>query len=498
MISLAVVLTLWHWTGLGVTLVAGLSAVVHVLLYKRDPRSAAFWLVIVGMIPLLGSVMYLLFGINLIRRQARQLGHDLVLPALEEKGVGCGLEVAGETVVGELAVKVEPGMSDVDCMLAGTLDRVSRFPFVEGNEVRVLKNGDEAFPRILEAVRGAQKSVTLASYIFESTGVGALFVEALADAVGRGVEVRVMVDDAGTRYGWPPVTRELRRRGVLVRRFMPNRFITRLITLNLRNHRKVLVVDGVVGFTGGMNIRQGNMLKEAPAHAVQDLHFEVRGPVVAQLQMVFAEDWLFCSGELLGGEVFFPRRSEEGGSGSGVVAIGLPDGPDADVEVMPTALLAALNAAKRRVCIATPYFLPSPILQAAMTLCAVRGVEVVILTPARNNIPVVSWAARTLYPGLLAKGCRIFESPPPFDHSKLFLIDDHWCFVGSTNWDPRSLRLNFEFNLACYGVGLSGDLRAEFDRKLGVSQEVTLAQLEAQSLGARLRNGVARLFIPLL
>jgi cardiolipin synthase len=133
-----------------------------------------------------------------------------------------------------------------------------------------------------------------------------------------------------------------------------------------------------------------------------------------------------------------------------------------------------------------------------MTLCAVRGVEVVILTPARNNIPVVSWAAWTLYPGLLAKGCRIFESPPPFDHSKLFLIDDHWCFVGSTNWDPRSLRLNFEFNLACYGVGLSEDLRAEFDRKLGLSQEVTLAQLEAQSLGARLRNGVARLFIPLL
>jgi len=472
---------IWVWVSLAIAL----GAILHVLLKKRDPRSAAYWIVIVTFVPLLGTLFYLLFGINLIRR------HGKKLRSLVDHHEGGG---AGEGFACPLPQRLDEQLHGADCQLAETLNRISRFPFTTGNHIRVLHNGDEALPRMIEAIEGAAKSVTLCSYIFESTGIGETFVQALAAAQRRGVAVRVMVDDAGTRYGWPPVTRELRRLGVPVRRFMPNHLVTRFLTLNLRNHRKLMVVDGELGFTGGMNIREGNMLKRDPDHPVQDLHFEIQGPVVGQMQHVFAEDWEFCCGETLDGEAFYPMIKEVGQTS----AIGLPDGPDADVEVMPTALFAALNAARTSVKILTPYFLPNPTLIAALNLCAVRGVEVTIITPAENNIAVVSWAARTLYPELLKKGCRVFHSPGPFDHSKIFLVDEVWSFVGSTNWDPRSLRLNFEFNIACYDLELGQRLAQEVEVKREVSQPVTLEELAAAPFGQRLRDGVARLFIPLL
>ena len=168
------------------------------------------------------------------------------------------------------------------------------------------------------------------------------------------------------------------------------------------------------------------------------------------------------------------------------------------MEVMPAAFFAALNAAREEVKIITPYFLPNAVLIAALRLCAVRGVKVTILTPAENNIPFVGWAAQTLYPELLAVGCRIFESAPPFDHSKIFLIDGVWSFLGSTNWDPRSLRLNFEFNLACHDAELCQRLAAEMDAKMVGCREITHEMLEAAPVFQRLRNGFARLFIPAL
>ena len=478
------------WLGAAVSLAVMVSALTHVLLRKRDARSAAYWVVIILFVPLLGTLFYLLFGINYIRRQGRNLRPGTT-SGTASSGVLPGATALEACV---LPATIDAKERGGDCQLALTLDRISRFHFTNGNAVRALHNGDETLPIMIRAIQEAERSVTLASYIFEATGIGAEFVEALAAATRRGVEVRVMVDDAGTRYGWPPVTRELRRLGVPVRRFMPNRFITRLLTLNLRNHRKLMVVDGRLGFTGGMNIREGNMLSRKPSHPVRDLHFEVRGPVVAQLQQVFAEDWEFCCGEVLEGEAFFPELTEVGGSS----ALGLPDGPDADVEVMPTALFAALSAARQSIRILTPYFLPSPTLMGALKLAVLRGVEVEILTPERNNIPLVSWAARTLYPELLEGGVRIFESPPPFDHSKIFLVDEAWSFIGSTNWDPRSLRLNFEFNLACHDGELAARMRQEFDTKKAESVAVSLEALGKATPGERLRNGVARLFIPLL
>lgn len=481
----ATVILEWHWGTISLailTLSLSITSLLHLLIHHRDHRSAAFWFALIVFSPLIGACLYGLLGINFVRRRGQQY-RGSIGPAYHEP------------------LPDFPAFSDADPLqlerdglLAITLDRISRFTFSDGNCVEPLVNGDQAMPAMLEAIHQAKVSVTLSSYIFEAHRIGNDFVEALAAAHRRGVQVRVMVDDAGTRYSWPAVTRVLRKRGIRVHRFMPNRFVLRLLTMNLRNHKKILIVDGKIGFTGGMNIREGNMLARSPAHPVQDLHFKITGPVVEQMQRVFAEDWQFCSGEILEGETWFPPVEPVGETH----VLGIVDGPDEDLEVMPVALFAALSAAKERVCVMTPYFLPTTILMAALKLCATRGVEVTIVTPAQNNIPVVSWAARTLYPELLEAGCRIYESPGPFDHSKLLLIDGTWSCIGSTNWDPRSLRLNFEFNLACRCRVLNARLMEIFDAKKQTCQEITLDSLQETSVPIRLRNGFARLFIPVL
>lgn len=472
-----------QWTVLAVEIVAVSAALVHVILRKNDPRAAAYWVALIALVPLLGPVLYLLLGINIIRRSGKRY-RDAV--PVDEQG-RLASYVAAMLPEWETEVQSMPG-------LVTSLNTLSRMSLVGGNTVQVLRNGKEVMPAMLEAIESATASISLLSYIFEVNGIGMRFVEALERAVKRGVEVRVMVDDAGTRYSWPPVTGEMRRRGIPVRRFMPNHFIGRLLTMNLRNHRKLMIVDGRIGFTGGLNIRQGNMLEENPPHPVQDLHFKVRGPVVMQMQQIFGEDWQFCTGEVLEG----PRWYTENEMPGDVSAIGLPDGPDDNTQPLSFAIATALHEAKREVRVLTPYFLPPEPIFSALIACALRGVKVQVLVPSQNNIPLVKWASRTIYAPLLKKGVRIFEGAPPFDHSKALVIDGVFSLIGSTNWDPRSLQLNFEFNLACFDDKLAHELTAEFDRKRSLSQEITLESLDAQTLPERLRNGVARLLIPLL
>ena len=466
------------FAGLAVSL--SLLALFHLLIKHRDHRSAAFWVALVVFLPFFGACLYGLLGINFVRRRGRHY-RGTIGPAYRDPAPICPLFEDSE-------------FADRDCSLAVTLDRISRFKFTSGNHVSPLLNGDEAMPAMLEAIRNARETVALCSYIFEANHIGADFVRELVSAHQRGVQVRVIVDDAGTRYSWPPVTRELGMQGVPVKRFMPNRFLIRLLTMNLRNHKKLLIVDGQLAFTGGMNIREGNMISRNPRHPVRDLHFKVTGPVVTQMQRVFAEDWAFCDGEVLEEKLWFHDATTNGK----VHALGIIDGPDEDFDVMSIALFAALNAARLSVKIVTPYFLPPATLMAALKLCATRGVDVSIITPEKNNIALVAWAAQTLYPELIEAGCRIYESPAPFDHSKILLIDDTWSCLGSTNWDPRSLRLNFEFNLVCHNRNLCENLAAIFATKKTESREVTEAFLAAMSLGVRLRNGISRLFIPLL
>jgi cardiolipin synthase len=257
----------------------------------------------------------------------------------------------------------------------------------------------------------------------------------------------------------------------------------------------LLALDGQTAFTGGMNIRHGNVLATSPRHPVQDLQFRVEGSLVAQLQAAFANDWAFTTGEALDGEKWFPKPRP---TDRGVIARVITDGPDGDFEKLRLTLLAALAEAQTSVQILTPYFLPDPALITALNLAVLRGVRVDIILPARSNLPYVHWASRAMWWQVLERGCRIWLTPPPFDHSKLMIVDEHWVLLGSANWDARSLRLNFELNVECYGREFAHEMAAVLGKKLHGAHEVTLAEADRRSFLTRLRDAIARLFSPYL
>jgi cardiolipin synthase len=323
--------------------------------------------------------------------------------------------------------------------------------------------------------------------------VGQQFVEALFEATRRGVEVRVLVDAAGARYSRPRIDKVLENRGIRVARFLPMA-LKRLPYFNLRDHRKIMVVDGSVGFTGGMNIRQGHWIARSHRRPVRDVHFELRGPIVSQLQEVFAEDWQFSAGESLVGAPWFAELEPQGPT----LARGIPDGPDADLDALNWTILAAIGSARSSLKVATPYFLPDPIHANALKLASLRGVAVDIVLPSRSNLPYMDWAMWGQFWTVLDHGVRLWLSPPPFDHSKLMVVDDHWTLFGSSNWDPRSLRLNFEFNVETYCDELGPKVSALIDERIAASRQVTKEDLDRRPLHLRLRDSVAGLASPYL
>lgn len=464
----------------GFHFLAALLASIHTLLNKRDSRAAALWLGTIWFLPVLGPMLYLALGVNRIRRRAIFFGAHKTIARPVPKNLG----------------ETQPSGVEHLTMLARVVGRVVAQPLTPGNCFQPLVNGDEAFPAMLAAIESAQKSISLVSYIFDNDASGKQFADALTRAVERGVAVRVLIDAAGTRYSWPPITQRLRHTKVPVAKFLPASLLTpwRVTTINLRNHRKVLVVDGTTAFTGGMNIRHGNLLTAKPKSPVQDLHFRAGGPIVAQLQEAFAADWEFTTGETLDGDLWFPELKECGDA----IARVITDGPDADFETARWTLLAALAEAQNSVQILTPYFLPDSTLITALNLAALRGVRVDIILPEKGNLKFVDWASRALWWQVLERGCRIWLTPGPFDHSKLMIMDGHWVLFGSANWDARSLRLNFELNVESYGRDFAQQMGRIMENKLRSAREMTLAEADKRSYPAKLRDAIARLFSPYL
>ncbi|MDX1384888.1 MAG: phospholipase D-like domain-containing protein, partial [Thermoanaerobaculia bacterium] len=365
-----------------------------------------------------------------------------------------------------------------------------------GNRVTPLRGGDEAYPEMLDAIAGASRSVLLSTYIFDHDRAGTRFLEALAAAGDRGVEVRVLIDSVGARYSRPRMPRKLAARAVPVAEFLPPSFPLRNPYVNLRNHRKILIVDGGVAFTGGLNIREGCLLAlEPPAKApTEDLHFRVEGPVVGSLFDAAALDWEFATGEHLTG----PAWRLDIRRGGSTLARSVPDGPDEDFETIRTLLLGALSVARHRVGIVTPYFLPDQVLVSALRVAALRGTEIDIVLPERGNLRLVRWASTAQLWQPLAAGCRVWLTPEPFDHTKLMVVDGAWSFVGSATWDARSLRLNFELNLECFDEDLAAELEGLVAEKKAAAHRLTAEELASRPLPLRLRDGVARLFSPYL
>jgi len=458
---------------------------VDAVLRKRHVPAIVGWVGLAWLAPVVGALAYYLLGVNRIRRSAS---------ALERK------VLAGPPAAGPCALPDPTRGAALEAMHAGFEGlaqlggRLTGRPLLGGNRIEPLIDGDEAFPAMLAAIESAERSVTIVSYIFDNDFAGRSFRDALARARDRGVEVRVLIDDVGSRYTKPTMVSELRAAGVPAAAFLPTRVPRLFKYANLRNHRKIMVVDGRIGFTGGMNVRAGHWHARSPEAPVRCVHFRVDGPVVADLQDVFAADWAFVTGERLAGERWFAPAGECGP----VLARGVPDGPDGDLDNIPHLILGALSVATQRARIVTPYFLPEDGLLRALQVAAMRGVAVDVVLPERSNVPLMGWAMTPQLPWLLEAGCRVYRSAAPFDHSKLFVVDGAWSLIGSTNWDARSLRLNFEYNLECYDRALAARLDAIIDAKIAEARPEDRARIEGRPLPVRLRDGLTRLLSPYL
>ncbi|GAB4174870.1 MAG: cardiolipin synthase [Wenzhouxiangellaceae bacterium] len=474
------------WTDAGLIgalfhLVVAPATAVHALLYKRDPRAALGWVGLCLLLPLAGPLIYLIFGVNRIRRRARRLG----LPAGFvdfERGKPPRLDTGQDTVSDESTRR-----------LARIGARLSPHALVGGNRVSMFANGDEAYPAMLEAIEAARQSIRLATYIFDTDQTGRRFIEALAAAHRRGVDVRVIVDGVGQWYHLPPAPRLLRRLGVPVAVFLPPSLLPPRLSVNLRLHHKILTVDGHTGFTGGMNIGDRHVLGAGDAtRKAADLHFSLHGPVVGQLEREFLRTWAFVH-----------RRDEplpepETGVDGGLPARVLTDGPDEDLDAIVLLLQSMIAEARESVAIMTPYFLPPRELIGALQAAALRGLDVKVVLPRRNNLPFVHWATRNMLWELLYYGVRVYYQPPPFSHAKLAAIDRHWAMIGSANWDARSLRLNFELQVELFDRGFAGRITDLIERAAGAGDPVSLEEVDGRSLPERLRDSICWLFSPYL
>ncbi len=469
----------------GLHIAMALAVTFHALLTRLAPQSTIAWIGLAWLSPYVGPILYMLFGVNRVRRKAIKLsGPEGAIDAPNSR-----YALAPEDIEQGGDEHLEP-LAEFGLRLTGR-------PLLSGNAISPLVDGDAAYPAMIAAINAAEKSVAISSFIFHDDAGGGPIVDAMIAAHTRGVAVRGLVDGIGAGYLRSPVYERLRASGVPAARFMHEVAPWKMSFINLRTHKKVLVVDGRHGFTGGMNIADENLFRILPmdtAHAVQDMHFSVEGPVVAHLMETFAEDWAFTTGERLDGPAWFPEL----GAAGDIPARGIASGPDEDNEKLMWTMASAISRAEKRVRVVTPYFVPDERLGSQLSLAALRGVAVELVIPGRSNHIYIDWAMNGLLAPLLRAGCIVRRTAAPFDHSKLMTVDGAWSLFGSANWDARSLRLNFEFNVEAYSAEFAATIDAIIDRKLKGSRRVTLAELKNRTIVTRLRDSAARLASPYL
>ncbi|NLG35443.1 MAG: cardiolipin synthase [Lentisphaerae bacterium] len=488
----------WLSWGAALHLTLFLAVVVHVLRHRRRADSTLLWLFVTWSLPVAGALLYAMFGVDRVPKVrwhrsiqrrvrmdgARQAATEEVLP-----------EAYWQSMGGAPSTPEDEWTRALDRPMAAMIES---FPLLGGNRVVPLLTGDEAFPKMLKAIRHARHHLHLQSFIIGNDDVGREFMEAVAERARAGVRVRVLYDRFGSSHAlWGGLFRHYRGiPNLTIAGWTQSNLFRRQLHLNLRNHRKVLIADGAVGFTGGVNLN-GYSRTRGDRPAIQDYHFELRGPIVQELQYTFLRDWHVMTEEateqLLSTEHF--RRQPEAGT---ALARVVNSGPSSDLQVTVDMFFNAVNAARKQVFIITPYFLPSEDLLRALRLAALRGVRVYLVVPEKSNHWYTTWAARAMYEDLLESGVRIFERRPPFIHAKAMTVDDRMAIVGSSNWDYRSLYSNYETSLAVYDPQFVMHLKLLMIEDLNESRELDLVTFKNRPVAHRYLENACGLFAPLL
>lgn len=469
MISTAVLKTL-------TVLDAGLAILFSIVVIskRRDPAVTLAWVLGFFFLPFLGVLLYVFFGYQRIRLRRRQTPNPRGrLPSLRAPDA--------------LAAVPEPlrGVADL-------ANRLTEYPVTAGNRVDVFTRADDTDHALTAAIRSARRHIHMCYYIFEPDSDGIFFRDLLAEKAREGVRVRVLMDAVGSFSVDDDFLAPLRRAGARVDFFGPFGTFRRPWAFNFRNHRKLTVIDGHVGFLGSQNIGHHFWRVGSRRIAWRETDVRLEGAAVEELQTVFAEDWHYVTGENLDGDDFFPAPAEAGST----LVQALPTGPDRKENALAFIFVEALHTARERVTITTPYFIPTPAVVLALEGAARRGVRVDLLVPRRTDHPVVTWAGRSYFDEFLASGVRIFEYGEAFLHSKVVTVDGRLALLGSANMDTRSFLINFELSLLIYDEKVVGQLVDTFDKTAG--QSVAVSSRPPRAPVRHFAEGLCRVLSPLL
>ncbi len=468
-----------EWTLLILGYLLTLLAIPHVLLAGKRPPSTLAWVWGILLFPFLGAILYFAIGTDHFkRRRLRHLAKH-TLPA------------HGEMPHTESALASTP--PHTQALLRG-LTAINRIPIATTTTADLLIDAAEFYPRLLEAIRGAKHHVHIEFYVWRGDARGREFLDALTDAARRGVVVRLLLDqigclglnrrffqplvDAGGHFSW----------------FYSLPFGRHVRLANLRNHRKLQIIDARIAFVGGMNIGEEYAKPAGDPQYWRDAQIELGGAVITQLQEAFATDWLFSTQERIDAPEYYAPSNTTGEQLCQVIA----GGPDLPREPIPKSLVALINAAQKRVWISTGYFAPDLLVLAALQLCAARGVEVRVLISEKSDSPFLLHVGRSYYEEMLRFGVRIFEYSVGINHAKSILLDDDWVMVGSANSDNRSMRLNFELNVLVQSPAAAGELDRMMGEDFAASREISLRGFLPRPLARRLLEAALRPLAPLL
>ncbi len=476
----------------------------HSLQRRRNASSTLLWIFIAWSVPVIGPLFYLSFGIDRVSDlgflkfltdqhllETRKETREAAPRAYWHNLVGASSDLSAGTFVKE--------ENEFQREFNRTLDAlIPSHPALAGNRITPLVDGDEAYPRMLEAIRNAKRHIHLQSYIIGNDKISREFMDVLATKAAEGVHVRLLYDRFGsTRALFGGLFRKAGKTpGFKVAGWTQANLLKRQFQINLRNHRKMLIVDGETGFFGGINILDDHITrpKKMP---IRDYHFEAKGPIVQELQYSFLHDWYFIteeSPEKLLTKEYFPHAEPAGN----ITARLISTGPSTVEDVAVESFFNSIILAKKQILAVTPYFVPPEEILRALRSAALRGVDVHLIVPKKNNHYCAGYASRALYEELLLAGVHIHERRPPFMHSKALVIDGEFSLIGTANLDVRSLHLNYETCLAVYSIEFTDRLKRIIHEDMDSSDEVILADWQHRPLRDQLRENLAALLTPIL
>ncbi|MCA9108652.1 MAG: cardiolipin synthase [Planctomycetaceae bacterium] len=453
-----------------------------ILSRRRQPAATIAWILAIVMLPYVGGMLYLVFGINRVDRRARKIeaaSRDIHehLPELDR-----------------YRLEAERNLNDQQIRLMKLASEGCHTIPTDGNQIRLLIDTNVTFRRIEEAVMAAEESLHLEYYIWRADKSGTRLRDLLIEKANSGVKVRFLYDGIGSLFLSRGFLRPMLDAGITVAPFHSGHSLRAKWSINLRSHRKIVIVDGKVGFTGGMNIGDEYLGRNKALGYWRDTHLQLQGPTVLQLQQVFAEDWYYATGEELTSPEKFPQPVIEGD----VIAQVVSGGPIGNIRTFHALMFTAINEARHRVTLATSYFVPTEPLVMALETAACRGVEVRLLLAGRSAHRAVVLAGRSYYESLLSSGVTIHEYKRGILHSKTLTIDGNWSLIGSPNFDARSLLLNFEVGVAIYDQELARQLEEHYEKDLQHARMIREDIWRRRPARHVLAENVCRLFAPIM